>query len=215
MNSDFQLSSYTYKLPQSLIAQTPAVPRDSSRLLIVNSRHDRVHGTFGDLVDWLKPGDLLVLNNTRVIPARLYGHKNTGSQVEILLVEERSPDCWLALVKPGKRFNLGAKIIFDRVKDYSADGLTIDKEKLQATVIERDEETGGRILQFELPQDKSLWQLLEDYGQLPLPPYISNNQALERSLSDGIRSTARGDRCPHRRFTLHPRIALKAQTAGD
>ncbi len=174
MNSDFQLSSYNYKLPQSLIAQTPAVPRDSSRLLIVNSRHDRVHGTFRDLTDWLKPGDLLVLNNTRVIPARLYGHKNTGSQVEILLIEERSPDCWLALVKPGKRFNLGAKIIFD-----PADGRATDQEQLQATVIERDEATGGRILQFQLPQDKSLKQLLADYGQLPFPPYISHDPALD------------------------------------
>ena len=143
MNSDFQLSSYTYKLPQSLIAQTPAVPRDSSRLLIVNSRHDRVHGTFRDLTDWLKPGDLLVLNNTRVIPARLYGHRTTGSQVEILLIEERSPNCWSALVKPGKRFSLGSKIIFDRVKDYSDVSSTADKEQLQATVIERDEEDWG------------------------------------------------------------------------
>ena len=173
MNSDFQLSSYTYKLPQSLIAQTPAVPRDSSRLLIVNSLLDRTHGTFRDLADWLKPGDLLVLNNTRVIPARLYGHKTTGSQVEILLIEEKSFNRWLALVKPGKRFSIGAKIVFDRVSNRPAS----DFQQLQATVIEKDQETGGRILQFELPQNTSLWQLIEDYGQLPLPPYISNDNA--------------------------------------
>lgn len=173
MNSDFQLSSYTYQLPQTLVAQTPAVPRDSSRLLIVNSRRDRTHSTFQDLANWLKPGDLLVLNDTRVIPARLYGHKPTGSQVEILLIEEKSVNCWLALVKPGKRFKIGAKIIFDPLSDRSS----IDNEQLQATVIAKDRETGGRILQFELSQNKSLWQLLENYGQLPLPPYISNNHA--------------------------------------
>lgn len=175
MNSDFQLSSYTYKLPPSLIAQTPAVPRDSSRLLIVNSRLDSADGTFRDLGDWLNPGDLLVLNNTRVIPARLYGRKITGSQVEILLIEERSPSCWLALVKPGKRFSIGAKIVFDPLSDRCV----TDQDRLQATVIDRDQETGGRVLQFELPPDKSLWQLLENYGQLPLPPYIGKNDALD------------------------------------
>ncbi|MEO1670647.1 MAG: tRNA preQ1(34) S-adenosylmethionine ribosyltransferase-isomerase QueA [Cyanobacteria bacterium J06631_2] len=167
MNQDLLLSSYTYKLPQSLIAQTPADPRDSSRLLIVDPRLETTHGIFRDLLNWLQPGDLLVLNNTRVIPARLYGYKTTGSKVEILLIEERSPDCWLALVKPGKRFTLGSIINFD-----SQDGQTI-----QATVISKDEPTGGRILQFALPTGKSLWQFLEDYGELPLPPYITESDA--------------------------------------
>ena len=170
MDRDFLLSSYNYKLPQTLIAQTPAVPRDSSRLLIVDSPVSCVHGTFSDLTDWLKPGDLLVLNDTRVIPARLYGHKTTGSEVEILLLEEQLNNRWLALVKPGKRFTMGAKIIFDLVGDR-----TLEDFQLQATVVGRDEETGGRILQFELPQGKSLWQFLEYYGQLPLPPYINDS----------------------------------------
>ena len=169
MNQDFLLSSYTYQLPQNLIAQTPAVPRDSSRLLIVDSPSSCSHGTFRDLGNWLQPGDLLVLNDTRVIPARLYGHKTTGSQVEILLLEERSRSGWLALVKPGKRFTIGAKIIFEAIADEFKD------YKLQAEVIAKDETTGGRILQFELPPGKSLWQLLEFYGQLPLPPYITDN----------------------------------------
>ena len=171
MNQDFLLSSYNYQLPQNLIAQTPAVPRDSSRLLIVNSPSSHAHGIFRDLSTWLQPRDLLVLNNTRVIPARLYGRKTTGSSVEILLLEERSNNCWLALVKPGKRFPIGAKIIFEAIalpndlKDY----------KLQAEVIAKDSATGGRVLQFELPPGKSLWQLMEFYGQLPLPPYITDN----------------------------------------
>lgn len=174
MNQDLKLSNYNYQLPQTLIAQTPAVPRDSSRLLVVNSPLSHVHATFRDLAGWLKPGDLLVLNNTRVIPARLYGHKTTGSRVEILLIEEKLDNCWLTLVKPGKRFTLDSKIIFDRAVNCP----DLDNFSLQAKVVGRDEATGGRILQFELPQGKSLWQYLEYYGQLPLPPYITNHDSV-------------------------------------
>ena len=173
MNQDFLLSNYTYHLPQKLIAQTPAIPRDSSRLLIVDSPTACVHSVFHDLPHWLKPGDLLVLNNTRVIPARLHGHKTTGSQVEILLIEERLDNCWLALVKPGKRFTPGAKIIFEPQNNTQA----IAGFQLKATVVAKDEATGGRILQFELPESKSLWHFLEEYGELPLPPYITNQEA--------------------------------------
>ncbi|WP_019504979.1 tRNA preQ1(34) S-adenosylmethionine ribosyltransferase-isomerase QueA [Pleurocapsa sp. PCC 7319] len=173
MNEDLLLSSYTYQLPQKLIAQTPAVPRDSSRLLIVDSLTSCVHGVFHDLDKWLKPGDLLVLNNTRVIPARLYGYKITGSQVEILLLEEKANNCWLALVKPGKRFPEGAEIFFDSANASQSQG----NFQLKATVVGRDETTGGRILQFELPPNKTLWQLLELYGQVPLPPYITDNKS--------------------------------------
>lgn len=172
MDQDFLLSSYTYQLPQQLIAQSPAEPRDSSRLLIVDSRREYTHATFRDLPNWLKPGDLLVLNNTRVIPARLYGHKTTGSQLEILLIEEQSPNCWLALVKPGKRFTLGTTINFDTLGNSNS-----TNNPLQATVIDKDEATGGRILQFKLAPGQSLWDLLDDYGQLPLPPYITDSDA--------------------------------------
>ncbi|MEO1005135.1 MAG: tRNA preQ1(34) S-adenosylmethionine ribosyltransferase-isomerase QueA [Cyanobacteria bacterium J06638_38] len=177
MNQDFLLSSYNYQLPQRLIAQAPAVPRDSSRLLIVNSRSESTHRNFSDLVNWLKSGDLLVLNNTRVIPARLYGHKATGAKVEVLLIEERGDNCWLALVKPGKRFSLGAKISFDLVGNRQPP----DEWQLQGTVVAKDEATGGRIIQFELPPTKSLWQFLDYYGQLPLPPYITNENAANDS----------------------------------
>ncbi len=170
MNEDFLLSNYTYKLPQELIAQAPATPRDSSRLLVVNSLTSCIHSIFHDLTNWLLPGDLLVLNNTRVIPARLYGHKSTGSTVEILLLEEKPDNCWLALVKPGKRFQEGSEIIFEPVGN-SQFGPDI---QLKAQIIERDEATGGRILQFELPPQKTLWQFLDRFGQLPLPPYITN-----------------------------------------
>ena len=177
MNEDFLLSSYTYELPQNLIAQRPAVPRDSSRLLIVDSPISCKHEVFRDLTSWLKPGDLLVLNNTRVIPARLYGHKTTGSNIEILLLEERLDNRWLALVKPGKRFTPGAKIIFDAQTTKTPLSGDLDSFQLQAVVVDRDKVTGGRILQFELPQGKTLWDFLDDYGQLPLPPYITENDA--------------------------------------
>ena len=177
MNEDFLLSSYTYELPQNLIAQRPAVPRDSSRLLIVDSPISCKHEVFRDLTSWLKPGDLLVLNNTRVIPARLYGHKTTGSNIEILLLEERLDNRWLALVKPGKRFTPGAKIIFDAQTTKTPLSGDLDSFQLQAVVVDRDKVTGGRILQFELPHGKTLWDFLDDYGQLPLPPYITENDA--------------------------------------
>lgn len=172
MNQDLLLSNYTYELPQNLIAQAPATPRDSSRLLIVDSPNSCVHQVFRDLTHWLQPGDLLVLNNTRVIPARLFGRKTTGSQVEILLLEEQASDRWLALVKPGKRFTPGAKIIFDPTSNQGESNF-----QLAAKVIDRDIPTGGRILQFNLPEGKTLWHYLDDYGQLPLPPYITENNS--------------------------------------
>ena len=173
MNEDFLLSSYTYKLPQSLIAQFPATPRDSSRLLIVDSPNSYKQAIFRDLPNWLRSGDLLVLNDTRVIPARLYGRKSTGSKVEILLLEEKSNNCWLALVKPGKRFTEGSKIIFDPIERKKE----LDGFELSATVVDRDAATGGRLLQFDLPEGKTLWQFMDDYGQLPLPPYITENDS--------------------------------------
>jgi S-adenosylmethionine:tRNA ribosyltransferase-isomerase len=167
MNLDRLLSSYDYYLPPELIAQNPVIPRDSSRLLVVQSNGEINHNTFYNLRDFLKPGDLLVINDTRVIPARLYGKKSTGAEVEVLLVEEKSPNCWLSLVKPGKRFSLGSKIYFgDRHQPL-----------LKATVVDKDEATGGRYLQFELSDSESFWSLLEEFGQIPFPPYVTDSQA--------------------------------------
>ena len=107
MNDDYSLSNYNYHLPSELIAQNPLVPRDSSRLLVVNSSNTHVHSFFNELPKWLLPGDLLVFNDTRVVPARLYGQKTTGAKVEVLLLEEKEPFTWIVLVKPGKRFKIG------------------------------------------------------------------------------------------------------------
>ncbi len=173
---DLSLNAYDYELPPELIAQDPVVPRDSSRLLVVESPTTHRHCFFRDLPEFLQPGDLLVLNNTRVIPARLYGHKLNDLPVEILLMAERGDNCWLALVKPGKRLKVGARIIFNP-QNKSLETQTTIENPLTATVIERDEMTGGRILQFDLPDKISLIQVLSDYGVTPLPPYIAHTQA--------------------------------------
>ena len=182
---DWSLDGYDYELPPDRIAQNPVVPRDSSRLLVVDSINSHQHRIFRDLPDLLEPGDLLVLNNTRVLPARLYGHKPNGPAVEILLMEERRHNCWLALVKPGKRLKLGAKIEFEPAScDESAEGpccclpdaVAVDR-RLTATVIARDESTGGRLLEFDIPTDATLAKFLDEYGHVPLPPYIDKSQA--------------------------------------
>ena len=139
---------------------------------MVDSPTAHTHRVFRDLPELLRPGDLLVLNNTRVIPARLYGHKPSGGRVEVLLLEERQHNIWLALVKPGRRLKPGTRIVFEPHRH------TEERASLSATVLETDEATGGRLLQFEVPiLGGSLVQLLEEFGQIPIPPYITAFQA--------------------------------------
>ncbi|MGD1807893.1 tRNA preQ1(34) S-adenosylmethionine ribosyltransferase-isomerase QueA [Dapis sp. BLCC M126] len=168
---DWSIDSYDYELPQELIAQNPVLPRDSSRLMVVESLTYR-HCIFRDLPDLLQPEDLLVLNNTRVIPARLYGQKMSGAHVEILLLKPITSDSWLALVKPGKRFITGTRIEFEPNSSFACD------YKLQATVLATDRETGGRVLKFDLPPGVDLINLLDKFGHIPLPPYVTDSQAL-------------------------------------
>lgn len=166
---DLQLSAYDYELPPEHIAQNPVVPRDSSRLLVVSSPLHHQHQIFRDLPELLRSGDLLVLNNTRVIPARLFGQTGTGARVEVLLLEEQTPQRWLALVKPGKRLKPGTQIRFEAESSNSP--------VLEAIVIARDEATGGRILDFQIPEAQSLLSIVQQLGQVPLPPYITQSQA--------------------------------------
>ncbi|MBD2243611.1 tRNA preQ1(34) S-adenosylmethionine ribosyltransferase-isomerase QueA [Nostoc sp. FACHB-888] len=191
---DCSVAGYDYELAPELIAQNPAVPRDSSRLLVVNSpttgtETEPIHHIFHDLPALLRSGDLLVMNNTRVIPARLYGHKSTGGKIQVLLLEERQYNCWLALVKPGKSFKQGTKIIFEarqaetgswglRIGDWE-DSSLVPSPQLTATVLETDAATGGRLLQFDVPEGKPLVQLLEVFGEVPLPPYITTSSAAD------------------------------------
>lgn len=165
---DLSLTAYDYDLPADRIAQNPAVPRDSSRLLVVDVPPHHHHCIFRDLPTLLQPGDLLVLNNTRVIPARLYGrkvgeHQVEGARIETLLLEEQEPNVWLALVKPGRRLKPGARIEF-----------AVD---LMAEVVAIDPATGGRLLRFHLPAGQPFLPLLSQLGTVPLPPYITHSQA--------------------------------------
>ena len=190
MLSDRLLAAYDYVLPEALIAQTPCVPRDRARLLVVKDQTQSLHTIVRALPDLLREGDLLVLNNTRVIPARLYGHKVGGSKtggsktngmpVEVLLLEpqadvdraEGTTHRWLALVKPGKRLKPGATIVFG-----APDGDSQGDAVLRATVVAIDAATGGRLLQFDVPLETSLETWIDRLGQMPLPPYITQTDA--------------------------------------
>jgi S-adenosylmethionine:tRNA ribosyltransferase-isomerase len=165
---DLQLSSYFYELPPERIAQDPVEPRDQARLLTLTSPTQHAHQFVYQLPDLLQPGDLLVLNDTKVLPARLLGRKPEGAAVEILLLEERSHLQWLALVKPGRRLKPGASIYF---------GENLDQPDLIADVIDSDPETNGRILQFTIPGRESFYEVCDRLGQMPLPPYITDSTA--------------------------------------
>ena len=169
MNPDLLLSAYDYQLPEEQIAQTPATPRDHARLLVVTDQTHH-HHIFQELPDFLESGDLLILNNTRVLPARLYGQKPEGTAVEVLLLEEQQRNQWLALVKPGKRLKPGSKILFTALDPNHS-------VSLSAIVVDSDQATRGRILQFEISNGQSLLEVLDQFGQLPLPPYITETDS--------------------------------------
>lgn len=167
MDADRLLAAYDYELPTDRIAQTPAVPRDSARLLVVKDSQEHAHAIFHDLPHLLKPGDLLVLNDTRVLPARLHGRKLSGLAIEILLLEPQpQPNRWLALVKPGRRLKSGATIVFG---DASVG--------LKATIVATDPATGGRLIDFEVPSGETLESMITQLGELPLPPYITQRDS--------------------------------------
>ncbi|WP_336077476.1 tRNA preQ1(34) S-adenosylmethionine ribosyltransferase-isomerase QueA [Paenibacillus sp. 203] len=151
------VNDYDFELPETLIAQTPLLDRSASRLLTLNKNIGEVgHHTFSDIVQYLQPGDTLVLNDTRVIPARLFGIKeDTGAKAEVLLLKQLQGDRWEALVKPGKKLKKGAVIVFG--------------DELKA-VIEEEGDMGRRVLSFSY--DGIFQEILDRLGQMPLPPYI-------------------------------------------
>ena len=155
-----QLSDFYYDLPQELIAQDPLLKRDNSRLMVLNRAEETIeHKHFYDVISYLKEGDCLVINDTKVIPARLIGEKEgTGAAIEVLLLK-RLDDCtWETLVKPGKKARVGARIIFGG-------------GKLVGEVIDIVEE-GNRIVRFEY--EGIFEEILDELGQMPLPPYITH-----------------------------------------
>ena len=152
-------SDFDYVLPEELIAQTPMEPRDHSRLMVVHRGTGAIeHKHFYDLPQYLRPGDALVINETKVIPARLLGVKeDTGVPVEVLLLRRENATDWEALVRPGRRLKPGATCVF-------GDGL------LRCTVLENVAETGGRLVRFQY--EGVFEELLDRLGEMPLPPYI-------------------------------------------
>lgn len=152
-------SDFDYVLPEELIAQTPIEPRDHSRLMVVHRGTGAIeHKHFYDLPQYLRPGDALVINETKVIPARLLGVKeDTGVPVEVLLLRRENATDWEALVRPGRRLKPGTTCVF-------GDGL------LRCTVLENVAETGGRLVRFQY--EGVFEELLDRLGEMPLPPYI-------------------------------------------
>ncbi|MCR4832691.1 MAG: tRNA preQ1(34) S-adenosylmethionine ribosyltransferase-isomerase QueA [Butyrivibrio sp.] len=153
-------SDYYFDLPEELIAQDPLMQRENCKLLVLNKETGEVeHHIFKEIINYLEPGDCLVLNNTKVIPARLLGvKKDTGAAVEILLLKRREADVWETLVKPGKKLKPGAVAIF-------GDGL------LEAEILDVVEE-GNRLVKFKY---EGIWEeVLDKLGEMPLPPYITH-----------------------------------------
>ncbi len=152
-----KVSDFNYDLPEELIAQTPLEKRDESRLMVLDRRNKTIeHKKFKDIIDYLEPGDCLVRNNTKVLPARIYGKKETGANVEFLLLNNIEGDIWETIVRPGNKLHIGTKVIFG-------------EGKLIAEIL--DTMPGGtRKVQFSY--NGIFNEILDEIGLMPLPPYI-------------------------------------------
>ena len=182
-----QLSEFDFELPAALIAQHPLEKRDESRMLAVNRRQDSYSDArFSDFPSHLEKGDVLVVNNTRVFPARLNGRTDTGARVEVFLVEQKEDRVWSVLAKPGRRLKIGKRIDIG--------------ERLKAEVLDR-EESGRTIIRFSFDGDFDV--LVDELGSTPLPPYI------KREHGDTDR-----DRDRYQTLYASQRGAIAAPTAG-
>ncbi len=154
-------SDFFYDLPESLIAQQPLEPRDHSRLMVLSKDNDTIeHKHFYNICDYFKPGDCLILNNTRVLPARIYGiKKGTGANVEFLLLKQIENDLWETLAGPGKRAKEGSEFVF-------GDGIA--EAKVESVL-----ENGNRIIRFSYDKNDNIFNILDKIGQMPLPHYIT------------------------------------------
>lgn len=152
-----KLEDFDYNLPEELIAQVPINKRDESRLMVLDRENKNIeHKVFKDIIDFLEPGDCLVRNNTKVIPARLYGKKDSGANVEFVLLKQLEGDVWESIVRPGSKLKPGAKVIF-------GDGL------LEATILDVIE---GGTRKVEFKYNGIFNEILDQIGLMPLPPYI-------------------------------------------
>ena len=194
-------ADFNFALPPELIAQQPAPNRDESRLLVLHRADGRVeHRKFRDLLDFLRSGDVLVLNNSRVIPARLRGvNEKSGGKFELLLLEENAPNDWWAMLRPGKNARAGTQIILRDAKSKPS--------KTVATVTGVNDE-GHRRLKFSGTSDINLE--LDSLGEIPLPPYIGRATPLAEDkapLPDCVRQSCGFHRRTDRRFAFYGGIA--------
>ena len=172
-----KLEEFDYDLPEELIAQVPISKRDESRLMVLNRENKTIeHKTFKNIIDYLKPGDCLVRNNTKVIPARLYGKKETGANVEFVLLKQLEGDVWESIVRPGNKLKPGSvvKFGFDKFDNEKLEGDKIENTNsedclLKATILDIME-GGTRKVKFEY--DGIFNEILDKIGLMPLPPYI-------------------------------------------
>jgi S-adenosylmethionine:tRNA ribosyltransferase-isomerase len=188
-------ADFDFELPSELIAQAPMPHRDQSRLLVLHRHSGQVeHRRFHDLLDYLHAGDLLVLNNSRVIPARLRGvNAHTGGQFEVLLLEENAINDWWVMLRPGKRARAGTQIIFRNTRGQPSD--------VQATVLDKNDE-GHRRLRFA--GAPNIADLLDVLGEVPLPPYILRAD----------KSRMEQDRDRYQTVFAQPAGSVAAPTAG-
>ena len=197
-------SDFYYELPQELIAQTPIEPRDCSRMMVLHKDSDKIeHKHFYDIIDYLNEGDCLIVNDSRVIPARIYGYKeDTGAKIEFLLLKQIDGDRWETLVKPGRKAKLGAKFIF-------GNGL------LKAEVVDIIDD-GNRIV--ELKSEENIFATLDKIGQMPLPPYITekleNQERYQTVYSNELGSAAAPTAGLHFTNELLDRIRAKGVNIG-
>ena len=166
--TDLKTSDFFYDLPEEQIAQHPMEQRDHSRLMVIDRKSGKIeHKHFYDIIDYLNEGDVLVINDSKVIPARLYGHAEgrEDARLELLLLRQHDLDKWECLVKPGKRARIGSRAVF-------GNGI------LRSVVVDIVEE-GNRVIEFEYDKDKysNIYEVLQEVGMMPLPPYIT--EALE------------------------------------
>ncbi len=161
--TSLKTSDFYFDLPKELIAQHPSEPRDAARLLVLDRNSKTIeHRIFRDITEYFRPGDILVINDSKVIPARIYGHKagEGSAAVEFLLLRQKSLDRWEVLVKPGKRLKPGATVIFG--------------EGLLSATIDEIVEDGNRIVTFSYDKSRgNLFSILDEIGHMPLPPYIT------------------------------------------
>lgn len=193
---------YDYELPSGFIAQAPAEPRDSCKLLVLDRASGQIdHRTFSDLPEYLREGDLLVVNETRVLPARLAGIKDdTGGAVEVLLLRERYENAWECLVKPGRRLKPGARMVFD---GGAMTGLVVD-------VID---DGGSRLVQFTT-HGASFLDVVHRIGSVPLPPYITRPLADPESYQTMFARDERSAAAPTAGLHFTPELLDRCRAAG-